>query len=286
MSTTRRLALPVFAVAFATLLGLICACSSLSPAERRLHAQALARAQGWQSLRLPTRDFVLAAYAPAQVSASSVLTIYIEGDGLAWLSPSQASDDPSPRSPVALQLALQHARGPAAYLARPCQYVEGPDRRGCNTAYWTERRFAQPVIDASNEAIDALKQRFGAEQLVLVGYSGGAAVAALVAARRTDVARLVTVAGNLDHQAWTRLHGLSPLTGSLNPADAWAALQHIPQLHFIGARDTNITAEAVSSYLARFPPGRRPSMVVVPDFDHSCCWVEQWPALSLQAFQW
>jgi hypothetical protein len=45
-------------------------------------------------------------------------------------------------------------------------------------------------------------------------------VASLVAARRHDVVRLVTVAGNLDHLAWTTLHGVSPLTGSLNPADA------------------------------------------------------------------
>jgi dienelactone hydrolase len=286
MSTTRRLVLPVFAVAFATLLGLICACSSLSPAQRRHPADALASAQGWQALRLPTRDFVLAAYAPAHHTASATLTVYLEGDGLAWLSPSQASDDPSPLKPMALALALQHNRGTAVYLARPCQFVEGPDLRGCDVAFWTGRRFAQPVIDASNQAIDALKQRFGAQKLVLVGYSGGGAVAALLAATRTDVIRLVTVAGNLDHQAWTRLHGVLPLSGSLNPADAWAALQHIPQLHFVGARDTNITPETVSSYLARFPPSRRPSMLVVPDFDHGCCWAEQWPALSLQAFPW
>jgi hypothetical protein len=66
------------------------------------------------------------------------------------------------------------------------------------------------VISASNQAVDALKQRYGAQEIVLVGYSGGGAVAALVAARRTDVVRLVTVAGNLDHLAWTHLHSVPP----------------------------------------------------------------------------
>lgn len=263
---------------------LISACANFSPVERRDHADALAAAQGWQALRLPTQNFVLAAYGPVRISASKTLTIYMEGDGLAWRNRSQASEDPTPRAPVALELALQHAQGTAAYLARPCQYVDGADQRGCELAYWTDRRFAPAVIDASSTALDALKQRYGAEELVLVGYSGGGAVAALVAARRTDVVRLVTVAGNLDHQAWTRLHGVMPLVGSLNPADAWAALQNIPQLHLVGARDSNITTAVVSAYLARFPLSHRPRMQVVADFDHVCCWVEQWPMLSTQVF--
>jgi hypothetical protein len=49
-------------------------------------------------------------------------------------------------------------------------------------------------------------------------------VAALVAARRTDVDRLVTVAGNLDPTAWAVYQHIQPLTGSLNPADEVDAL--------------------------------------------------------------
>lgn len=266
------------------LVTLLSACVGLSPEDRRRHADALASAQNWQSLRLPTDNFVMAAYLPVPTAAASVLTIYIEGDGMAWLNRSQASDDPTPRVPVALQLALQHTQGRAVYLARPCQFVEGSDKRGCEVAYWTDRRFSEPVIDASNQAIDALMMRFGAKQLVLVGYSGGAAVAALAASKRNDVVRLVTVAGNLDHRAWTDLHGVPPLIGSLNPADAWVKLQGIPQLHFVGARDSNITTETVLSYVERFPPTHRPSMQVIAEFDHACCWVKQWPILSAQAF--
>ncbi|TCS37988.1 hypothetical protein EDC30_103280 [Paucimonas lemoignei] len=259
------------------------ACVNLDPAVRRQDADALAAAHGWKPMRLRTGEFTLAAYA-TPATAGQILTIYIEGDGLAWLTRSQASGDPTPRRPLALELALRHPHGSVAYLARPCQFVEGEDRRGCDTDFWTSRRFAPQVIAASNQAIDALKAHYGVARLALVGYSGGGAVAALVAARRKDVVRLVTVAGNLDHQAWTRLHGVPPLDGSLNPADAWDALQDVPQLHFVGARDANITAQVAASYAARFPQARRPAIRSVDGFSHTCCWVEQWPVLALQAF--
>jgi pimeloyl-ACP methyl ester carboxylesterase len=265
-------------LALLLLCGLV-GCINISPQTRRATADELASAQGWQTTRLVTDNFVLAAYGPTPSSAEKTLTVYIEGDGLAWLSPSQASDDPTPLQPLALQLALRHGPGQAVYLARPCQYVQGPDRRGCTERDWTDGRFSLAVVQASNQAIDQLKQRYGATQLALVGYSGGGAVAALVAARRHDVTKLVTVAGNLDHRAWTTLHQLPPLSGSLNPADAWADLQDVAQLHFVGSADGNITADVLRSYQARFPVNHQPELRIIPDFDHRCCWAERWPRL-------
>lgn len=264
----------------------LAACSNLSPLARRQGADALALAHGWQPLRLPARSFILAGYAPVAATSQTptTLTIYVEGDGMAWLSPSLPSDDPTPLRPVALELALRHSHGAAAYLARPCQYVEADERSHCSPQYWTDRRFATEVVDATSEAIDALKQRFHASRLILVGYSGGGAIAALVAAQRQDVVRLVTVAGNLDPQAWTRLHGVPALTGSRNPADAWQTLQDIPQLHFVGAEDTNVTQEVVAAYAARFPPEKRPKIMMVEGISHTCCWAARWRSLSALAF--
>ena len=181
-------------------------CAGISPESRWRHAEQLAQQAGWQKLRIPAEKFVLSAYVKKAQTQADTLTIYIEGDGFAWVSSSQASSDPTPRNPVGLQLALRHPQAPgnaAGYLARPCQYVEPEDARNCRQAYWTDRRFATEVIEASDQAIGVLKQRVGASRLVLVGYSGGGAVAALVAARRDDVVQLITVAGNLDHRAWT-----------------------------------------------------------------------------------
>jgi len=268
------------------------ACASTSPQVRRQHADDLVAKRGWDRLNLPAGSFVLAAFAPspANTATASVdtLTVYIEGDGFAWRSRRQPSDDPTPLNPVALELALKHVPANAteavAYLARPCQYVSNADARNCDEPYWTTRRFAGEVIDASNTAIDALKNRYRARTLVLVGYSGGGAVAALVAARRSDVVRLVTVAATLDHRAWTTLHKVTPLDGSLNPAEAWSKLQDIPQLHFVGAKDTIVPVTVAEAYSARFPLSKRPKVQVVTDFDHICCWPERWPSLAAQAF--
>lgn len=244
---------------------------------------ALASAHNWQKLRLPTNRFVLTAYAPAPPVKAQSLTIYIEGDGLAWMSRSLPSDDPTPNNPIGLELALRHPGSAVAYLGRPCQNIDPQDWNNCTDNYWTRRRFSPEVIEASNQSISVLKARTGAEQLILVGYSGGAAIAALVAARRQDVSRFVSVAGNLDTSAWTSLHHIEALTGSLNPADEWPRLQHISQMHFVGGKDTNITPEIVNAYRMHFPAGKRPETRVLPDFNHACCWLEQWPALMDEA---
>jgi len=224
----------------------------------------------------------LAAYIPSMPVKNEVLSVYIEGDGLAWLTRSQVSTDPTPLNPIGLELALRHSKGTAVYLARPCQYVQGADSVGCKAGYWTKRRFSAEIVSASSLAIDQLKQMFGATKIVLVGYSGGGAIAALLAAKRSDVIQLVTVAGNLDHVAWTSLHHISPLDGSLNPSDAWEALQAIPQLHFVGEKDQNVSVQVINAYLARFPLEHQPTVRVVKDFDHICCWKDQWAALSQQ----
>lgn len=254
-------------------------CADLSPQSRRSHADRLAETAHWHKLRIPTDTFVMTAYAPRSVAQTGTLTVYIEGDGLAWLSRSQASADPTPRNPVALQLALRHPEGAAVYLARPCQYAGAEDQTNCRRHFWTDGRFAPEVIEASNQAVSDLMQRFGAARLVLVGYSGGGAVAALVAARRRDVVRLVTVAGNLDHRAWTDMHHVPALKGSLNPADIWEALVAIPQRHFVGGRDEVVSRDVAASYVSRFPADRRPALLTLPDFNHVCCWVERWPAI-------
>jgi hypothetical protein len=258
---------------------LIAGCAGTAVQERRQAAARVAQQAGWQGLEMDAGAFVLAAFVPPGLSRAGTLTVYIEGDGAAWVDAGTPSFDPTPRDPVALRLAIGDPRGQAVYLARPCQYVEGPSRRHCEAHYWTAGRFAPEVVAASGLAIDRLKARYGAARIELVGYSGGGAVAALLAARRPDVTRLITVAGNLDTQSWTTDLGLSPLRGSLNPADEWRALSAIPQRHYLGARDRIMPQGIARSYASRFPAGGKPEIVVVPDFDHRCCWEQAWPAL-------
>jgi pimeloyl-ACP methyl ester carboxylesterase len=249
-----------------------------TPEQRQQLAESLAQAKGWQASRLKAGQFELLAYLPTAIKVEDEITVYIEGDGLAWVTPYLPSTDPTPRDPMALRLALAQPQGNAAYLARPCQYVDAQASQ-CALAYWTEQRFAPEVITATNAAIDQLKQRFAAKRLSLVGYSGGAAIAALVAARRPDVTRLITVAGNLDQEAWTTFHQIKPLAGSLSPVADIGRLQSIQQWHLVGALDSNTPPELTRAFLARFPQPVMPGLQVLPGFDHQCCWAESWAAL-------
>lgn len=263
-----------------SILGLLLAACARLPtlSERQALAEGLALQQGWQSVVFSVAPFDLVAYLPARSPRDDHLTIYIEGDGFAWTSSSQPSRDPTPRNPVALKMALAHSQGNAAYLARPCQY-SGARAGYCPQRYWTAQRFAPEVIAAAGQALDALKLRFNARQLTLVGYSGGGAVAALVAAKRTDVVRLITVAGNLDHHAWAQHHGIAPLTGSLNPADECVGLAPIPQVHFAGSEDRVMPPDIVQAFATGFPPSAQVQVRVVTGYGHLCCWAENWAEL-------
>lgn len=235
-------------------------------------ARTIAKAGKLAPVSYPTGTFTLAGFV-RNPEASQPLVVYVEGDGFAWVSRTQPSVDPTPRDPLGLKLAAVDGSANVLYLARPCQYV-GADSPGCDTSMWTNRRFAEEAIAATNRAID-MAVRPG-QKIHLVGYSGGGAVAALVAARRNDVVTLRTVAGNLDHAALSRLHGVSPMTGSLNAADVAAALSNLPQLHLVGGRDKVVPAQIAQSYATRQGASRCTRVVSVDGADHEEGWVDAW----------
>ena len=90
------------------------------------------------------------------------------------------------------------------YLARPCQYVKSPI---CSQSTLDNARFAPEIIIAE---FGAIKQIAGENPVVLVGFSGGAQVAGLLASAksRAEYQKVITIAGNLDHLAWTQYHNL------------------------------------------------------------------------------
>ena len=117
----------------------------------------------------------------------------------------------------------------------------------------------------------------------LVGFSGGGTIAALLAATRDDVDRLITVAGNLNHQAWTTHHSISPLSHSLNPADYREQLAHIEQIHFVGANDKVIPPFLTQQFVTDLPDNSQAKVVVVPNQEHGCCWEDIWADLMQQS---
>lgn len=223
--------------------------------------------------------FVLQTYGRFGAPGQPV-RVYIEGDGLAWATRTRLSRDPTPRDPLALDLAAADPAANVLYVARPCQYVGVPENPRCTPALWSSHRFSDDVVAATDAVIEAwLRRHSAAGGIELVGYSGGAAVAALVAARRSDVRSLRTVAGNLDHEVVNRHHRVSPLTGSLNAADVAQRLAAVPQIHFIGGSDRIVPPSAAQSYAARSGTTRCVGIEPVAGADHTDGWRERWPAL-------
>jgi predicted esterase len=210
----------------------------------------------------------------------AVLRVYIEGDGLAWRTRRRLSAHPTPVNPLALRLMLADPFADKLYMARPCQFVQN---EACDARFWSSDRYGVEVVAATNEALEKAKREKGYKHIELVGYSGGATVALLVAAQRTDVISVRTVCGNLDPAAFSRLHRVSPLTGSLNPVDFSSSLQKIPQIHFVGEKDKRIPEEIFNSYRKFFSDTGAMELHRVPDADHHHGWIEQWPQLVRQA---
>jgi hypothetical protein len=264
---------------FLTFAVLLAACSTTALVPRQRKAEVIAGDGGWSYQLVDAGMFDLATYASPR-KGGDLLFVYLEGDGLAFLGPRTISSDPTPTEPVALELARRDPHDDVAYVARPCQYTMKLGARNCEPAYWTSRRYAPEVIESMGDAVDALKRDAGAKRVVLVGYSGGGAVAVLLAARRNDVVGVVTVSADLDLAFWTRRDGLSPLTGSLDPADVAAKVEKIPQVHFVGSDDDVVGPSVTLSYISHMTDRNHASVIEVPHFDHVCCWVDQWSALA------
>jgi predicted esterase len=268
----------------AGLLAALGACAGVpDPAIRRHDALALAAPGGFTSLS-PTRGgvpvFILAHAGPGED-----IVVYIEGDGLAYRDRHTPSPDPTPVDPLALRLALLDPAPKRAYLGRPCQYATPLSATLCPERLWTTARFGPEALAALDAALDTVKAATGAQHLHLVGYSGGGAMAVLLAARRTDVASLVTVAGNLDTVAFAAWHQVTPMTASANPLDAAPAVARLPQAHVVGARDRICPPLLSAHFLDRLGHPRTATRIILPEAEHHRGLAAAWPAILLRIRQ-
>lgn len=260
-----RLLLSVFLLSLATSCSFSRTETMLSLAKSHHLTSAYENHQGFSLLtlqRFPTTN-------------NTLLKVYVEGDGFAWVHRNQLSKDPTPKNPLALKLMLQDSTSTALYLARPCHY---PPKNSpiCSPYYWSSHRYAPEVVLSMSQAIDSVKKRMKIKKIGLIGYSGGGVIAALLSAQRTDVQWLVTVASNLDVNHWTKHHKVSPMPDSLNPIDFAPQLSKIPQFHFVGAQDQQIPPSVVHSYNAHLPSPKDVTIRSIEHFNHTCCWEKQW----------
>ena len=245
--------------------------------ERGYSAQKKACRAGFNKEYVETGMFKLMTYQRLKAPCESI-RIYIEGDGRAWETRTRLSDDPTPSDPIALWLAAVDSFDNIAYIARPGQFI-APGSVMCDPTYWSARRFAPEVVDAFGKAIDVLKEKAGVKSVELIGYSGGAAIAILIASRRNDVSSIRTVAGNLDPKALCDYHKVSRLDGSMDPIDAAQKVADIPQRHFVGAKDKIVPPVIAESFARKEGDTNLQNITMVKDATHSSGWRDRWKEL-------
>ena len=204
------------------------------------------------------------------------LRVYIEGDGLAWATRYRPSSDPTPINPLVLNLMALDNYSDKAYIARPCQYIKV---YGCHVRVWTAERYSLAAMNSVNTVLERLKHKGDYQHLELIGYSGGATLALLVAAHRNDVRAVRTIAGNLDPHAVNNLHRVTPMPKALTPINYRDQLRMIPQQHLIGADDKVIPPEIFTAYRAKFDDTTCIEGRILSGVNHQQGWQEQWQEL-------
>lgn len=201
----------------------------------------------------------------------TALHVYIENDGEPWAGRYSISSDPTPSRPVMLDLmALDGA--PAVYLGRPC-YLGLSNVPPCEPLAWTHERYSKRVVDSMAASLRQIMSMGLPKTLVFFGHSGGGTLAVLLAEGFPETVAVVTLAGNLDIEAWARLHHYTPLRGSLNPLEQQPLAPGIIQKHYVGSLDGNVTPLMLRRYAQRH---RRAVVIELQGFDHDCCWRKTW----------
>ncbi len=257
---------------------LITGCSTVSALGNRSRlADEIAGKAGFKKEYVQAGGFTLLTYQKI-TKPGECIRIYIEGDGSAWETKRRLSDDPTPRQPIALYLAGEDPSGNVIYISRPGQFPQSAPTT-CNPTYWSSKRFSSEVLDAFNKVVDKVKADAEAPNVELVGYSGGGALAVLIAAKRNDIATIRTVAGNLDHKALCEYHHVSPLEGSLNPIDYVSSVKYIPQRHFTGSKDRIVPAFIAQSFVEGEGGNNYDRITIVEGATHTKGWQERWREL-------
>lgn len=238
------------------------------------HFSTVADEMGFYPLIVNTNLFVHQIYINHIAKKGlnkDTLHVYLDGDGTPWKHKRWIAQDPTSRNPMILEL-MAIDKQPAMLLGRPCYhgYSETPQ---CHYRFWTSHRYSQQVVDSMATALKILLKDHGYSRIALIGFSGGGALAVLIASEVPEVKTVVTLAANLDVDVWSRYHGYKPLQDSLNPADQALSLK-VKQIHIVGAEDKIVPPSVVESYLEK--QNGFSTYMIYDNHDHFCCWSEQW----------
>jgi hypothetical protein len=270
---------PLFLISFLVVTITLTSCSSSIKsgffATRHETALKIASSVHMQKRKINAEPYIITVFERIKEPGKPA-HIYIEGDGMAWASKTRPSLDPTPTDPVALRLATLDDASNVVYMARPCQYSKMSEPVPCSIEDWTSKRFSPNIINSMNAALSEVASRYSLRGLHLIGFSGGATIAAFMAAERDDVMSFRSVGGNLDHATINRYHKVSQLNGSLNAVQAAPKLYNMPQHHFIGSKDKIIPLSALDSYTNAVGPTSCLRSTIIKGAGHEDGWGSRW----------
>ncbi len=238
------------------------------------HVEEVANTNGYTRNIVRGTEFQHLIYHNDREPRSGVYHVYLEHDGSPWRNLREVARDPTPRNPLMLKLmALDPV--PSIYLGRPCYNGLARDS-GCNPVMWTDQRYSQQVVGSMAKALSSFVRNDPHAKFIFFGHSGGGTLAMLLAELFHNTLAVVTLAGNLDIEAWAKHHGYTPLLGSLNPASRPALDKRVVQRHYIATQDLNIPPALTKRYAASHPEAE---LFEFTGFDHHCCWKEVWSGI-------
>ncbi len=209
-----------------------------------------------------------------------VARIFIEGDGYAWTSMARISPNPTPMDPIGLRMAVKDCSDVVYYMGRPCQYQDLRFAGECTPEYWTSLIYSSRIVESYHAALDRIKATTTIKKFELVGYSGGATIAARLAHERDDVVLLMSVAGNLDTEGFTTHHRVSPYDEHVNPRNIAPFIQ-VPQIHIVGDDDAVVKPFMVKNYVKSLSSDTVYRYYVVKNAGHDKKWPDIWQQYKL-----
>jgi pimeloyl-ACP methyl ester carboxylesterase len=238
----------------------------------------LARSAGLERAEFATGSYQGVVYMKHAPLLEGGLIVFLEGDGTPWRAGIEPSLDPTTKNPIALEL-MNRTPYAAAYITRPCYH--GFTDANCTPDKWTGARYSETIVSKMTDAAREAARRMSASNLTIVGYSGGGTLAILLAERLERTRAVITLAANLDIDAWTQHHGYLPLTESLNPARS-ASEHRWPEIHIAGKDDKIVPIGTTATYFSRYPSAQH---WVLENNGHVCCWLAEWTTLFERAME-
>ncbi|MDD3370412.1 MAG: hypothetical protein PHE27_01165 [Alphaproteobacteria bacterium] len=208
------------------------------------------------------------------IDVNQPINVYIDGDSHGLVPAGGPGIDPAPDEDLTLRLAKEDPSDNVVFISHPCQFdIDDPF---CLEPPLQTERYGDLIWNSMNRALNYVLAVVPHPQVNLIGYSGGAATAAVMAARRYDVISLRTLAGNLDPNGNGLLHGSFPQNDFIDPMLSAYKLSKLPQEHFAGEADVFVPPFLIQNFVDAVGKSHCVKILRFPNASHKYGWESIW----------